>query len=157
MMDLKAVQDRMGLSRDQLRRLFDAIRPVLEERSLAHAAQGRAIQIDPQAIPIFERANDLKARGVALKSLADALRSEIEHDDEPHENGHNRSAHNPAEACPSWQAKAELIEYLKSELESRDETIRWLRERVETLEPLALPAPRRGPLAWASQLFRRES
>lgn len=131
-MTRKDLQKRLGVSQDQLYRLDSAIRPVLETRDLRAGSRGSAIQYDPQAISIFERAIELQSRGTALSDLADALGSELIGTHERHQNAHDEDARNPAD--PAARMLVEELRERISEYQRREE--RWEAERQRLLEML---------------------
>lgn len=131
MMTRKDLQKRLGVSEDQLYRLDSAIRPVLEPRDLRGGSRGSAIQYDPQAISLFERAMELQSRGTALSDLESALESELNGAHEPHQNGHDEDARNSAD--PARILVDELRERI-NEYQRREE--RWEAERQRLLAML---------------------
>ncbi|MFB6271979.1 MAG: hypothetical protein ABEL51_03690 [Salinibacter sp.] len=131
MMTRKDLQKRLGISEDQLYRLDSAIRPVLEARGLRGGSRGSAIQYDPQAISLFERAMELQSRGTALSDLVNALESELGGTHESHQNGHDEDARNSAD--PARMLVDELRERI-SEYQRREE--RWEAERQRLLAML---------------------
>ena len=158
MVTIEQVAERTGQSVTQARRLIDALDGVL--RSHIHRGARNAILLDQAGLALVERAAELKASGVVLADLADTVAQEMNgnHED-PSSNGHETEHNGPVKLresdCEGCAQRDRLIEYLEDEIkELRADKERLRRERDE-FRQLALPAPRRGPLAWLGNLFSR--
>ena len=145
MLTVGDLSSRLGLSEWQTRRLIYALRPVL--RDLLVSARGRPLEVSPQAIGILERAAQLKASGIPLGRLAEALRTELGDNGGDRNNGDFNAqalALEPAKHLQALlEAKDALIEELRRDRDHWRELAMRLERQVEELQRLALPAPRR--------------
>jgi len=145
MLTVGDLSSRLGLSEWQTRRIIYALRPVLGD--LLTSAKGRPLEVNPQAIGILERAAQLKASGIPLGKLAEVVQSELGGNGKERSNGDSEAqtlALEPANHLQALlEAKNEIIAELRRERDHwRDLALR-LEQRVEELQRLALPAPRK--------------
>ncbi|RLC70348.1 MAG: hypothetical protein DRI26_07315, partial [Chloroflexi bacterium] len=78
-----------------------------------------------------------KADGLSVKSAAARVKEELS-------NGHKSEGQGASsQAADPWRM---LVEELQAEVRRLEEENRWLRGRLEELQRLALPAPRRWRL-----------
>ena len=146
MLTVNDLADRLGLSVPQTRRLLRSVDSVVQ----SGVSRGRSnqIRISPDIVGVLDRARSLWVdNGLTLDDLPDALRAEL-NGDNPVSDGDSKPSNGLSEG---WRR---YVEHLETELERRDDTIAWLRDRVEELEQRALPPARRGPLAWLGSLFK---
>lgn len=113
-MNVKDVANRLGYTEWQARKLIYACRPLLvgEQGWLSYGTNGE-LQINPQALPILERAKELRLAGIPRKEIVKRLASEL------------------VKSVPDRESQPQ------QELASpdpRDELIRELRERISSLE-----------------------
>jgi hypothetical protein len=80
MMTVKEVASRLGLSEWAARRLLYACRPLLKGLQ-GYGPHGEWL-INPQAIPILERAKELRAAGIRLQELCTRLTQEMKSEPE---------------------------------------------------------------------------
>jgi len=135
---VKEVASRLGLSEWAARRLLYACRPLLNELQ-GYGSHGEWL-INPQAIPILERAKELRAQGIRLQELCPRLAQEMK-------SGQNGSPFGDEQACANREqgdAQA-LIKALQEQIAHLREENAWLRAKLdEALARIpALPAPAR--------------
>lgn len=156
MLTVETLSSRLGLSPWQVRRLIYALRPVL--KGMVVSAKGRPLEVSPQAIGILERALQLKASGVSLNELASVIIEELGETMANIQAGANapRSlAQEPAKLLQEVLASKEaLIEELRRERDYWRELALKLQEQVETLQRVALPAPKEHRPWWARGILR---
>lgn len=110
-----------------------------------HIRKGRynRIEVDNSGLAILKRAKELENRHGDLRTVQTLLRKELRNDDQAQPTNHG--ANGTKQASDAW---AKVIETLEREVEHLREENRWLRERLEELQRLALPAPRRPWWRW---------
>ena len=138
MMTVREIASRLGLSEWAARRLLYACRPLLNGLQ-GYGSHGEWL-INPQAIPILERAKELRAQGIRLQELCTRLAQEMGQ-------SRNGSPSVGEQACASREqgdAQA-LIEALQQQIAHLREENAWLRAKLdEALARIpALPAPAR--------------
>lgn len=156
MLNVEMLSNRLGLSPWQTRRLIYALRPVLQ--GMVVSANGRPLEVSPQAIGILERAVQLKARGIPLSRLAKVLQEELQGPGNNEENKENPGAglaQDPTNLLQALLASKEaLVEELRRERDYWRDLALKLQGQVEELQRLALPAPRERRPWWARGIFR---
>jgi DNA-binding transcriptional MerR regulator len=124
MMSVKDVASRLGLSEWAARRLLYACKPLLDGLQ-GYGSHGEWL-INPQAIPILERAKELRAAGIRLQELCSRLAQEMA----PSQNG---SPLNGEQVCASREqgdAQA-LIKALQEQIAHLREENAWLRAKLD--------------------------
>ena len=147
---------RYQLTHKQVRSLVDTVSPLLADG----VARGphNTILIKETAIPVFDRAMDLRREGASWPSIEEQLNREMT--DLFNGSGANGTpAGGPAmgEQPPGKRANsdppkgnettAELIAALKDQIQELKQDKEFLQERVKQLEVLALPANSQGRLS----------
>jgi DNA-binding transcriptional MerR regulator len=123
MMTVKEVASRLGLSEWAARRLLYACRPLLNGLQ-GYGSHGEWL-INPQAIPILERAKELRVAGIRLQELCSRLAQEMK-------SSQNGSPLNGEQACASREqgdAQA-LIKALQEQIAHLREENAWLRGKA---------------------------
>lgn len=117
-MNVKDVANRLGYTEWQARKLIYACRPLLADGQgwLGYGTNGE-LQINPQALPILERAKELRLAGIPRKEVVKCLASEL---GKPMPDRHDQ----PWQGSASTPASPDL----------RDELIKELRDRISSLE-----------------------
>jgi hypothetical protein len=130
MLEITAIQDRLGLSEHQTRRLLRALDTVLQP--YVKRGTDNRILLDGSAIAILERGKDLwRSSGIPLTSLSETVAQELG----AYSASHSKTeSPNPAKAeqnhCATCDAHKELIGELRSDkdrllklLDAKDEQI----------------------------------
>jgi len=151
MLTLDVLSKRLGLSEWQTRRMVYALRPLLQE--LQTSKPGQALQIPSSSIGVFERAAQLKSEGHSLPTLAKVLQEEMQENSKATATPQSTSQEQPLQehlqesASPLAEPWRLVIEAKNEQLAEMRERIAFLEARIEKLEPLALPKPRKPFLA----------
>ena len=138
---IQEVAKALGVSVRGVRLRVDALRGIID----AHLRQGEnnRMLFDGEALAILRRLEELRdAAGISIRQAASQIREELGSNKV---NGQSQTASQPT----SRDALAVENELLRRQVDRLEEEVRWLRQQVDTLRPLALPRPR-----WW-QLFRR--
>jgi len=127
-----------GLSERAVRLRIDALRPQVDAY-LRRGPNGQVIITDA-ARAMLDRLEALrKADGLSVKSAAARVKEELS-------NGHKSEGQGASsQAADPWRM---LVEELQAEVRRLEEENRWLRGRLEELQRLALPVPRRRRWWW---------
>jgi len=132
---IEDVAKALGVSVRGVRLRVDALREIID----AHLRQGEnnRLLFDGEALAILRRLEELRnATGITIRQAASQVREEL---DPNKTNKQSQSTSQPA----SRDALAVENQLLRQQVERLEEEVRWLRSRVDTLTPLALPRPRR--------------
>ena len=155
MLTIDVLSKRLALSEWQTRRLFYALRPLLQ--GLQASKPGQALQIPSSTIGLFERAAQMKSEGIALGSLAQALQEEMvptASEAPSHQGGSNVQAPPLESATPlatdePWQLLlAEKDKRIHDLEEDRNE---WRELALDYKRQLPAPSPRRS---WLRRILR---
>lgn len=132
-----------GLSERAIRLRLDALRPQVDAY-LRKGPNGQVIITDA-ARAMLDRLEALrKADGLTVKLAAAKVKEELS-------DGHKDECQGASTPSDPWRM---LVEELRAEVRRLEEENRWLRERLEELQRLALPAPRRP--WWARLVLWRQ-
>jgi hypothetical protein len=138
MLTLKELQARLGLNEWPLRRLLDALQPLLNDAM--HRKQGHAIRVNSSAIGLLERAKELLDKGVPRRMLAQALQAELQE-------GQQDVAKRKGDAGNNEQGRVqddiELVSELKNVIQFLRDDNAWLKQRLQEKEEqlqLVLPS-----------------
>jgi DNA-binding transcriptional MerR regulator len=82
MLDVHALSARLGITVDQLRYLLEQIGPVLEP--FRRTGQKNKILLSQEALPVLERALQLKKDGLALDSVRETITKELQSESHIH-------------------------------------------------------------------------
>jgi len=132
MLTIKDAAKVFGLSERAIRLRLDALRPQVDAH-LRKGPNGQVIITDA-ARAMLDRLEALrKADGLTVKLAAAKVKEELS-------DGHKDERQGASTPSDPWRM---LVEELRAEVRRLKEENRWLRERLEELQRLALPAPRR--------------
>jgi len=139
MLTLKELQDRLAMNEWPLRRLIDAVAPLLQGQ--LHRKPGQPLQVDSAALGLLDRAKVLFERGTPRSHLVEVLQGELQ--------GLQRSAANTSADVSNYQQiplqsptapSAELVDVLKRQVDDlrgeRDRLLGLLEQGAQA----ALPA-----------------
>ena len=141
MVTIEQAANALGLTPRQVYRRISSARSLLAP--YIRRGQNGALLLDGGAIEILRRAEDLRKAGVTIE---EALRQVAEEMSESEGRKPRRAVGDPLESN-FWklllQEKDARIEELQAQVERLAEENAWLRERLEELQRLALPKPKR--------------
>jgi len=136
MLTLKELQARLGMSEWPVRRLLDALAPLLQGQ--LHRKPGQPLQVDSAALGLLERAKVLLDQGTTRGELVEVLQGELQ--------GLERAnANASADAGKSEQDDSKLVAELRRVIERLETDNDWLKARFEE-RMAALPANSQGRL-----------
>lgn len=133
MLTLKDLEARLAMNEWPLRRLLDALQPLL--RDTMRRKQGQAIRVDSSAIGLLERAKELMDKGTPRSRLVEVLQDELQ---EGQQGGQANAAKARADAGNYEQTGVQHESVLVNELRSQIQLLRednvWLKERLQDKE-----------------------
>jgi len=165
MFDVRAIANRFGWTDNQVRTRLEVAGSLLEP--YLQSGRKNKILVDSSGLTVIDRLAQLEGEGLTVRSAVERLQSEMQPRPET-QNGTQPSttpkqAEGHSEATANHAQADGLVELYERLLREKDEHIERLESqnerlwnRVEDLEQRALPAPRRGPLAWLGDLFRAD-
>lgn len=146
MVTIEQAANALGLTPRQVYRRISIVRPLLAP--YIRKGQNGALLLDGSAIEILRRAEDLRKAGLTVAEAVAGITEEM--------GGNGRGDPGRAigklpESDP-WELllreKDARIAELQAQVDRLVEENTWLRDRLEELQRLALPAPRRRWWAW---------
>jgi len=146
MVTIEQAANALGLTPRQVYRRISTARSLLAPY-IRRGANG-ALLLDGSALEILRRAEDLRKAGLTVAEAVARIAEEMGGNGrgEP-----GRATGEPPESGP-WELllreKDARIAELQAQVERLTEENTWLRERMEELQRLALPAPRRRRWWW---------
>jgi len=123
MLPIEEAADALGLTHRQTYRRVSTLRPILAP-FIRRGEKGKLL-LDSSALEILRRAEALRGEGLTITDAMATIRDEMS----TNVGGEEGRA----------TGNEELVEVLKRENEHLRDEIRWLRARVDQLQPLALP------------------
>jgi len=141
MVTIEEAAKHLGLTPRQVYRRVSTVRPLLAPY-IRRGANG-ALLLDGSALEILRRAEDLRKAGLTVAEAVARIAEEMGGNGrgEP-----GRATGEPPESGP-WELllreKDARIRELQAQVERLAEENAWLRERLEELQRLALPKPKR--------------
>jgi len=147
MVTIEEAAKHLGLTPRQVYRRVSTVRPLLAPY-IRRGANG-ALLLDGSALEILRRAEELRKAGLTVAEAVARITEEMD--------GNGRGEAGRATGEPPeiglWelllQEKDARIEELQAQVERLTEENAWLREQMEKLQRLALPAP---PRPWWARL-----
>lgn len=136
MLTLKELQIRLGMSEWPVRRLLDALAPLLQGQ--LHRKPGQPLQVDSAALGLLERAKVLMERGTARGDLVQVLQGELQ--------GLERVNANASSDAGKSEQTDDLVAELRRVIERLETDNDWLKARLEE-RMVALPANSQGRLS----------
>lgn len=136
MLTLKELQTRLGMSEWPVRRMLDAVAPLLQGQ--LHRKPGQPLQVDSAALGLLERAKVLMERGTARGDLVQVLQGELQGMERANVNANSN-------ASKSEQSDGELVAELRRVIDRLEHDNDWLKARLEE-RMTALPANSQGRL-----------
>lgn len=134
MLTLKDVQNRLGMGEWPVRRLLDALAPLLQGQ--LHRKPGQPMQVDSAALGLLERAKALMDQGVTRANLVQVMQGELQ--------GLERAAANGrADGGNSVPTNDDLVAALRQTIERLERDNDWLKARLEE-RMAALPEESQG-------------
>lgn len=133
MLTLKDLEARLAMNEWPLRRLLDALQPLM--RDTMHRKQGQAIRVDSSAIGLLERAKELMGKGTPRSRLVEVLQAEMQGGQQ----GQQPDAAKPrADAGNNEQTgvqnESELVNELRNQIQLLREDNSWLKDRLQEKE-----------------------
>lgn len=164
MFDVRAIAKRFGWTDNQVRTRLEVAGNLLEP--YLQSGHKNKILVNSSGLAVIDRLAQLEADGLTVTAAVEQLQSEMEPEPESQNGTHlsatPKQAEGHSEATTNHTQADSLVELYERLLREKDGYIDRLESenerlwgRVEDLEQRALPAPRRGPLDWVADLFRR--
>lgn len=127
----------LGLTPRQVYRRVSTVRPLLAP--YVRRGQNGKLLLDSSAIEILRRAENLRKEGLTVEEAVAQIREEITG------KGRGEVGNSTGDLPGTWKL---LLEEKDKRIRTLEEEVAFLRARIERLEPLALPAPRRRWWPW---------
>jgi hypothetical protein len=150
MLTLKELQARLALTEWPLRRLLDALQPLLTD--MMHRKQGQAIRVDSAAIGLLERAKELMGKGVPRSMLVQVLQGEMQEEQQDVANARVGDGNNEQSLL---QVETELVGELKNVIQFLRDDNAWLKQRLHEKEEqlqLILPSESKSRLSFTQRI-----
>lgn len=128
----------LGLTPRQVYRRVSAVRSLLAP--YIRRGQNGKLLLDPSAVEILRRAEDLRREGLTINEAVAKIKDEIA-------GKLGGEVGKPTSELPERELWERLLNEKDARINALEAEVAFLRRRVEELTPLALPKPRRW-LAW---------
>lgn len=145
MMTIKDLQARLGMTEWPVRRLLDAVAPLLQAQ--LHRKPGQPLQVDPAAIGLLERAKILMDRGTPRAQLVEVLQAELQPQQQTSANGSGDAGKSEQTPLHPASTSGELVAELRRQIERLEDDKAWLQRLLEEQAAqlqAALPAVSEG-------------
>jgi len=146
MIGIEQAAHALGLSERQVYRRVSAVRSVLSDH--IRKGENNRLLLDGSAVEILRAVEDYRKAGYSVSQSIERIRDSISGNE-----GENTGKPEESSSPITDSLTRALIAEKDERIRELRERVEFLEARIERLEPLALPRPRRGFLT----LFKRRS